>query len=62
MKRTGILILGVLLALAAASVADAEIIRELEFYESMEALASDEPAVLENMAEEEVAKEVTHED
>lgn len=52
MRHKLILLAFMSLLLAALSATDAEIVRDLEFYESMDALATDELETIEKMADE----------
>jgi hypothetical protein len=51
MRHKLILLTFMSLLLAALSATDAEIVRDLEFYESMDALATDELETIEKMAD-----------
>jgi hypothetical protein len=52
MKRRIILFASMLLLLAALSATDAEIVRDLEFYESMDALATEDLEAIQTMGDE----------
>lgn len=55
--RKKLLILGFLvLLIAALSLTDAEIVRDLEFFESMDSLETDEWETIQSMAEDEETK------